>query len=372
MANLPGSIAVIGMSGRFPKARNLEELWGNLRDGVECISFFSEDELIASGCDPELLQDPSFVNAGAVLEDLDLFDASFFGFSARDAEVTDPQHRIFLECAVHSLEDAGYNPETYPGLIGVFAGESLSSYVFDLYANPQLTGRLDDFQIAVGNEKDHLATQVSYRLNLRGPSLAIQTACSTSLVAVSMACQSLMNYQCDMALAGGVSADMLTNKGYCHQPGGILSPDGHCRVFDAAAKGTVSGNGVGVVVLKRLSDAIEDRDHIRAGFQQAGHHPPPVGILAIQLMGVRAVAHDHVAIEKQDVGFLGLNFADHPGENLRVLQPDAILRRQVGSLRVVARIPERGERKNYRIRRGICRLSAKRQGGKKGDEGQHL
>jgi acyl transferase domain-containing protein len=294
MANLPGSIAVIGMSGRFPKARNLEELWGNLRDGVECISFFSEDELIASGCDPELLQDPSFVNAGAVLEDLDLFDASFFGFSARDAEVTDPQHRIFLECAVHSLEDAGYNPETYPGLIGVFAGESLSSYVFDLYANPQLTGRLDDFQIAVGNEKDHLATQVSYRLNLRGPSLAIQTACSTSLVAVSMACQSLMNYQCDMALAGGVSADMLTNKGYCHQPGGILSPDGHCRVFDAAAKGTVSGNGVGVVVLKRLSDAIEDRDHIRAvirGFALNNDGSNKVGYTAPSIEGqAQAVA----------------------------------------------------------------------------------
>ncbi len=299
------SVAVIGMSGRFPKARNLEEFWRNLRDGVECISFFSDEQRIEAGADPQLLREPSFVNAGAVLEEMDLFDASFFGISARDAEIMDPQHRLFLECAAHSLEDAGYDPGTYPGLIGVFAGESMSSYVFDLYANAELAGRLDDFQIGVGNEKDHLATQASYRLNLRGPSMAIQTACSTSLVAVSMACQSLLNYQCDMALAGGVSADSLTGRGYYYQPGGILSPDGHCRVFDAAAKGTVPGNGVGIVVLKRLSEAVADRDHIRAvikGFALNNDGSNKVGYTAPSIEGQAQVIAMAQAVARVEPG----------------------------------------------------------------------
>jgi acyl transferase domain-containing protein len=259
----PESIAVIGMTGRFPKAKNLDEYWQRLRDGIECISFFSKDDS-ASSDEYEVPSDPNFVNAGAVLEDIDLFDAPFFGFSARDAEVMDPQQRLFLECAWQSLEDAAYNPETYPGLIGIFAGCALSSYVFDLYGNSEALGFVDDFQVGIGNDKDHLTTQVSYKLNLRGPSMAVQTACSTSLVAVCMACQSLLNYQCDIALAGGIAVDNSTAAGYFYEPGGILSPDGHCRVFDASAKGTVPGNGVGIVVLKRLSEALADRDHIYA------------------------------------------------------------------------------------------------------------
>ena len=303
-------IAIIGMSGRFPKAHDLDEYWRNLRDGVECISFFSEDELTDVGVDPGALDEPNFVNAGAVLEDLDQFDASFFGFSPRDAEVMDPQHRIFLEAAYHGLENAGYDPERHRGLIGVFAGASLSSYLFDLYADPGLIEQLDDFQVAVGNDKDHLATQVSYKLNLQGPSMAIQTACSTSLVAVCMACQSLLTYQCDVALAGGVSADASTRKGYYYQPGGILSPDGHCRVFDASSAGTVIGNGVGVVVLKRLSEAIADRDHIRAvvmgcalnndGAQKVGYTAPSIDGQA----KVIALAQTLAGVAPETIGYI--------------------------------------------------------------------
>ena len=297
----PESIAIIGMTGRFPKSRNLDEFWTNLRDGVECVSFFSEEDLANAGVDPGALDEPGFVNAGAVLEDLDQFDASFFGFSPRDAEVMDPQQRIFLEAAYHGLEDAGYDPERYSGLIGVFAGASLSSYLFDIYADPGLVAQLDEFQLAVGNDKDHLATQVSYKLNLRGPSMAIQTACSTSMVATCMACQSLLAYQCDIALAGGVSADASTSKGYYYQPGGILSPDGHCRVFDASSAGTVVGNGVGILVLKRLSEAIADRDRIRAvvkgfglnndGSQKVGYTAPSVEGQANVIALAQAVAN---------------------------------------------------------------------------------
>lgn len=306
----PESVAIIGLSGRFPKAKNLDEYWRNVRDGVECVSFFSEEDLASVGADLDGLSDPSFVNAAAVLEDIDLFDASFFGFSARDAEITDPQQRIFLECAWHSLEDAGYNPRSYRGLIGVFAGAAMSSYIYNLNANTEALVFVDDFQVAIGNDKDHLTTQASYKLNLRGPSMAVQTACSTSLVAVCMACQSLLTYQCDMALAGGVAADISMRLGYYYQPGGILSPDGHCRVFDAAAQGTVGGNGIGIVVLKRLSEAVADRDHIRAvikGFALNNDGSRKVGYTAPSVDGqaqVIAMAQAMAGIEPETIGYI--------------------------------------------------------------------
>jgi acyl transferase domain-containing protein len=258
------SIAIIGMSGRFPGARNLDEFWQNLRDGVESISRFSEEEIKLAGVDPALLKVPGYVNAGAVLEDIDLFDALFFGYSARDAESIDPQQRLFLECAWESLENAGCDPETYPGLIGVFGGSDMSSYLFQIYANTDVLSHAYGGMTVIGNDKDYLTTQVSYKLNLRGPSIAVQTSCSTSLVAVSMACHSLLSYQCDIALAGGVAVGVPQKKGYFYQPGGIASPDGHCRTFDATGEGTVVGNGVGIVVLKRLSEALADGDYIHA------------------------------------------------------------------------------------------------------------
>ena len=193
-----------------------------------------------------------------------MFDALFFGYSARDAEITDPQQRLFLECAWQCVENAGYNAETYPGLIGVFGGMDWSTYLFQIYSNAEQLGYIDGFQLNVGNDKDHLATQTSYKLNLRGPSLTVQTACSTSLTAVCVACQSLLSYNCDMALAGGAAIAVPQRRGYYYMPGSILSPDGHCRAFDASAQGTIIGNGVGVVMLKRLADAIADRDHIYA------------------------------------------------------------------------------------------------------------
>lgn len=260
------TIAIIGMSGRFPGAGNIEKFWQNLCDGVESISFFSDETLLATnGVDPALLDNPDFVKAKGIIEDVDLFDASFFDLSPREAEFIDPQHRLFLECAWEALENAGYDPHTYPGAIGVYAGSSLNTYLLNnITENQDAMNTVDWYQIMLSNDKDFLSTRVSYKLNLTGPSLNIQTACSTSLVAVQMACQSLLDYQCDMALAGGVSISFPHQDGYLYQEGMIFSPDGHCRAFDAAAGGIVVGEGVGLVALKRLSEALADGDHIYA------------------------------------------------------------------------------------------------------------
>lgn len=257
-------IAVIGMSGRFPGAANLDKFWRNLRDGIESIAFFSDEELGQAGVDSETLSNPSYVKAGGVLEGIELFDAAFFKFSPREAEVLDPQQRIFMECAWEGLEHAGYDPDRYSGLIGVYAGTSMSDYLYQIYARPDIVSLIGSFQVGLGNDKDNLTTVVSYKLNLKGPSMAIQTACSTSLVAVSVACNSLLNYECDIALAGGVRVPLPQRAGYFYEEGGIMSPDGHCRAFDAAARGTIGGSGVGVVVLKRLAEALADGDCVHA------------------------------------------------------------------------------------------------------------
>ena len=257
-------IAIIGMSGRFPGARNTSEFWQNLRNGVESISTFSAEELARQGFPASVLNEPNFVSAGGVLDDVDRFDAVFFGLNARDAEIMDPQQRLFLECSWESLEDAGYNPEMFAGSIGVYAGTSQSSYLYQIYADAERAAHLDQMQLQILNDKDHLTTHVSYKLNLTGPSVVVQSACSTSLVAISIACDALWNHRCDMALAGGVAISIPQRKGYTYMPGGILSPDGHCRAFDAAAHGTVGGSGVGVVVLRRLSEAILAGDRIYA------------------------------------------------------------------------------------------------------------
>jgi acyl transferase domain-containing protein/acyl carrier protein len=256
-------VAIIGMAGRFPGARNVDELWRNLRDGKEGITFFSDEELMAAGVEASLLRNPKYVKAGGVLEDIAFFDAEFFGYSPGEAELIDPQHRIFLECAWQALENAGYCAGRCERPIGVFAGAGISTYLEYLYSNPQLIARADSNQITFGNEKQYLTSRVAYRLNLRGPAVTVQTACSTSLVAVHLAAQSLSTYECDMALAGGVLV-CARNTGYLYVEGGILSPDGHNRSFDEAARGTVGGNGCGIVVLKRLEDALRDGDRIRA------------------------------------------------------------------------------------------------------------
>jgi acyl transferase domain-containing protein len=260
------AIAIIGMTCRFPGARNVDEFWQNLRDGVESITFFSDEELEAAGVDPAVLQAPNYVKARPVLKDVEWFDASFFKVNPKEAALMDPQHRLFLECAWEALESAGYDPERYGGRIGVYAGAEMSSYLLhNLITNrDRRTAAVSDLQVVIGVDRGYLSTRVSYELNLRGPSVTVQTSCSTSLVAVHLACESLLNSECDVALAGGVSVNVPQKTGYFYEEGGVTSPDGHCRAFDARAQGTIFGSGIGVVVLKRLADALADGDYIHA------------------------------------------------------------------------------------------------------------
>jgi acyl transferase domain-containing protein/acyl carrier protein len=258
-------IAVIGMAGRFPSARDIHRYWENLIKGVESISFFSHQELMEAGVDPQLLDNPRFVKSGGgILEDKDLFDAHFFSYTPAEAGLMDPQLRIFHECAWEALEDSGCDPFVYSGIIGIYAGASSS---LKWVSGAVLSGKTEEMGLfAASNlmDKDFISPRLAYKLNLRGPAITLQTACSTSLVAVHMACQSLLDGECDMALAGGVSITGDNNRGYLHQEQMILSSDGHCRAFDARATGTIGGNGVGIVVLKLLENAIADRDNIYA------------------------------------------------------------------------------------------------------------
>ncbi|HEX3526003.1 MAG TPA: type I polyketide synthase, partial [Thermoanaerobaculia bacterium] len=257
-------IAVVGMAGRFPGADDLAALWRNLCGGVEGITFYTREELAAAGVDPELLDDPRYVKAGAALRDVQGFDAAFFGFSPREAELMDPQHRLFLECSWEALENAGYDTAAYPGSIGVFGGMGVSGYLIrNLLSHDDLLRSAGPLQVRIFNDNNFLTSLAAWKLDLRGPSVTVQSACSTSLVAACMASQSLLQYQCDMALAGGVSVVVPHARGYLALES-VLSPDGHCRAFDAAAAGAVEGSGAGVVVLKRLSDALADGDAIHA------------------------------------------------------------------------------------------------------------
>jgi len=253
-------IAIIARVGRFPGARNVEEFWDNLRNGIDSISRFAAPE---EG--PHWRRRAQFVGAHGVLDDVEYFDHAFFDYPASEAALIDPQQRIFLEQATAALEEAGYDPDTYPGLIGVYAGLSLNTYLHhNILRREPDSDSTRQFEIMVANDKDYLATRVSYKLNLKGPSYTIQTACSTSLVAVHVACQSLLSGECNMALAGGVTVRVPQTGGYLYEEGMIFARDGRVRSFDAAASGTVLGSGVGIVVLKPLDAALEDRDTIHA------------------------------------------------------------------------------------------------------------
>ncbi len=277
-------IAVIGMAGRFPGARSTHEFWENLKNGVESIRFFSDEEVLTAGTDPKLLENPNYVKARGVLDDVEYFEPAFFNFTPLEAEIMDPQLRIFLECAWHAFEDAGYNPQDFDGPVGVYAGNAVNHYWI---AKTMFTPKyqvLGKFKTDLYNT--HFSTRVSYHLNLKGPSMTINTACSTSLVAIHNACLALISSECDMALAGGSSISLPQESGYMFQEGMILSPDGHCRAFDARAKGTVGGSGCAVVLLKRLEDALEDGDHIYAivkgtainndGYRKVGYTAPSI------------------------------------------------------------------------------------------------
>jgi acyl transferase domain-containing protein/acyl-CoA synthetase (AMP-forming)/AMP-acid ligase II/aryl carrier-like protein len=318
-------IAVIGLACRFPGAASPAEFWQNLQNGVESITFFSDAEILAAGVDPDLVRHPNYVKASPILDDVEQFDADFFGYTPREAELLDPQHRLMLECAWESLEDAGYDPFAYAadgGAIALYAGASMNSYLLNhvypnrhrLDANDSLDvvtlSAMGGFQMAIANDKDYLTTRVSYKLNLTGPSVNVQTACSTSLVAVHLACQSLLRGECDLALAGGVSVETPQRAGHLYQEGMILSPDGHCRAFDAQARGTIFGSGAGVVVLKRLQEAIADGDQIYAvvkGSAIGNDGSQKAGYLAPRADGQTAVIREALAVagvEPDSIGYV--------------------------------------------------------------------
>jgi acyl transferase domain-containing protein len=258
-------IAIIGMAGRFPGAPDVQALWQNLCDGKEAVRFITAEEILSAGVDPETCRNPNFVKAAAFLDGVEWFDAPFFGISAREAEIMDPQQRVFLECAWEALESAGYATNSGTRSIGVYGGATMNTYLIcNLLQNPEAIRSLSLPQLNLGNSPDFLATRVSYKLNLTGPSQTVQSACSTSLVAVHHACQGILRGECQMAIAGGVSVNLKFRYGYDYLEGGMVSPDGHCRPFDQNAQGTIFGSGVGIVVLKKLEEALRDGDFIHA------------------------------------------------------------------------------------------------------------
>jgi len=293
-------LAIIGMAGRFPGAKNIAEFWQNLKDGVESISFFTPEELQSQGVDRTIFADPAYVPAKAILADVEHFDAAYFDYNPREAEMLDPQHRLLLECSVEAFEDAGYNPEQIPGRTGVYVGVSGATYrAVNLASRPDLINQIGAYQVEIGNRSDFAPTMISFKLNLKGPSLNIQTACSTSLVAVHTACQSLLNGECDMAIAGGASISFPHREGYLYQEAGIMSPDGHCRAFDESARGTVAGEGAGVVLLKRLVEALADGDTIHAVIKSSAVNNDgslKVGFTAPSLDGQAEVISEALAL----------------------------------------------------------------------------
>ncbi|WP_055700798.1 type I polyketide synthase [Streptomyces silaceus] len=261
---LDSALAVVGMSGRFPGAPDLDAYWTNLRDGVCSIADFTEAELLADGAEPSEVRGPDHVPAKGYLADADRFDAELFGFHRTEAAALDPQHRLLLQTAWAALEDAGHDPLAAPTRTGVYVGGSPTEHMLAAHTDRRLAASIGAMQIRTLTDREFLAPWISYRLGLEGPSLTVQTACSTSLTAVHLAAQALLLGECDTALAGGVSVDTVRKQGYVHYEGGIFSSDGRCRPFDERAGGTVPGSGVGVVVLRRLADALADGDPIRA------------------------------------------------------------------------------------------------------------
>lgn len=286
---LEGSIAIVSMAGRFAGASTLEQFWQNLRTGVESVRDLTEDEMVAAGVPLDEIRAPGYVARAAPLDNTDLFDAGLFNMSPRDAAVFDPQHRVFLECAYETFERAGYVASQIEGAVGVFASCGAPEYMFkNVLGNAAMTEAVGEWLIRhTGNDTNFLATRVSYEFNLDGPSMNVQTACSSTLVAIHLACQSILSGECDMALAGGAVISPRQLEGYVHREGEVLSPDGHCRPFDAQAAGTVLSDGAGAVLLKPLADAVDDGDNVIAvirgsainndGNDKVGYLAPSVG-----------------------------------------------------------------------------------------------
>ena len=307
-------VAVIGMAGRFPGADNLDEFWNLLDQGKSGICTLSDEALRAAGVPESTFSQPNYVRAYASFSNPSGFDAQFFGYAPSEAELMDPQHRVFLECAWSALEDAGYDSQQYDGTIGVYGGAALNSYLVNLHTNPAIRASISPVQAVVSNVMGLMPTRVSYQLDLKGPSCGIQTGCSTSLVAIHSACQSLLNHDCDIALAGGVTVSSATPQGYLYQAESIASPDGSCRAFDEKGQGTVFGNGVGIVVLKRLRAAQLEGDHIYAivkGSAINNDGADKVGLIAPSVSGQAAVIQ--AAIEKAGVDPCTISYVEAHG-----------------------------------------------------------
>lgn len=262
--NPEGKIAIVGMACRLPGAKNINEYWNNLVNGLETLSTFTDEELIASGVDPAVFKQPNYIRNRGIIDGAEFFDAEFFGYTPREAELMDPQQRVFLECAWHALEDAGCDPYNTRERIGVFGGTGTPLHLVDAMNNSWVKKNASGASIVTSNDKDYVTTRVSYKLNLTGPSVDVQSACSTSLVAAVTGITSLTNYQSDLIIAGGATIELPEKHGYLYQAGGMESADGHCHTFDKDANGTVFSRGCGVVILKRLEDALRDGNNIYA------------------------------------------------------------------------------------------------------------
>ncbi len=291
-------IAIVGMSGRFPGASGVADLWAAIRAGRSGVTRFTDEELRAAGVPEELLADPGYVKAGAVIDGVELFDAGFFGFSPKEAQILDPQHRLFLEHSWEALEDAGCDPTRFDGAIGVFGGSAWSSYLQNNLVPSEISAVMGELAVGLANDKDSLTTRVSHTLGLSGPSYSVQSYCSTSLVAICAAASSLAAFESDLALAGGVAVGVPHRVGYLYQQGGIAPPDGECRAFDAGGLGAPLGSGVGVVALRRLEDALADGDQIYAvirGWAVNNDAGRKVGFTAPGVQGQAAVMAEALA-----------------------------------------------------------------------------
>ncbi|MBD0739899.1 type I polyketide synthase, partial [Streptomyces sp. CBMA29] len=306
----PMDIAIVGLAGRFPGATDATELWSALRDGRSGITRFTDDQLRAAGVPDELIDDPAYVKAGAVIDGIDRFDADFFGINPKEAQILDPQHRLFLEHSWHALEDAGCDPASFDGSIGVFAGCAISTYLTRNVAPSGIGRSVGELTVGLANDKDSLTLRVAHTLGLSGPAYGIQSYCSTSLVAVCAAATSLAGFECDLALAGGAAIAVPDDTGYLYQPGGISSPDGECRAFDASGRGSLVGNGVGVVALRRLVDALADGDQVYAvirGWAVNNDAGRKVGFTAPGVSGQAEVIAEALAatgLEPEDIDYI--------------------------------------------------------------------
>jgi phthiocerol/phenolphthiocerol synthesis type-I polyketide synthase E len=308
--NLTTDIAVIGAACHFPQAGSVAEFWNNIVTGVVSVKDFSEQELRAAGVSQAMFRQERYVARGVVLQDHDRFDPTYFGYTPREAEVMNPEQRLLLQCSHHALEDAGYDPQRFTGRIGAFVGVSAGHYLYEnVLRRPDVVQRVGMKTVQFGNDPTFAATHLAYRLHLRGPAIALHTACSTSLVAVHLACRSLMDFECEMALAGGAHIAANHGKGYLYQEGGILARDGYCRPFDAQASGTISGSGAGAVLLKRLEDAIAAGDHVIAVIKSTAVNndgADKVGFSAPSVSGQREVistALEHAETHPEWIGF---------------------------------------------------------------------